>query len=152
MFAWTASRTGVQLPSPPAFWASVVYAITRSQVGTSIRIRPAKSADVYRCARWGFCCFSPRERIFGNFSHRNLRFGENQVWRFALSTRSFEVEKEKWGLFLDSEGGSVFVNEERPAPVRNRFSTTLSRSEGGRSEKETKVRSNCAASFSWRRS
>jgi hypothetical protein len=36
-----------------------------------------------------------RARVFGSFSHRNLRFGENQVWRFALSTASFEVKKEK---------------------------------------------------------
>jgi len=77
-----------------------------------------------------------RARVFGSVSHRDLRFGENQVWRFALSTCSFEVEKEKWGLFIDSEGGSgviggetlascksgVFAaNEERPMPVRNRF-------------------------------
>jgi hypothetical protein len=71
-----------------------------------------------------------RARVFGSVSHRDLRFGENQVWRFALSTCSFEVEKEKWGLFIDSEGESgvtggetgVFAaNEERPAPVRNRF-------------------------------
>jgi hypothetical protein len=76
-----------------------------------------------------------RARVFGSLS-RDLRFGENQVWRFALSTCSFEVEKEKWGLFIDSEGESgviggetlascksgVFAaNEERPAPVRNRF-------------------------------
>jgi hypothetical protein len=94
-----------------------------------------------------------------------LRFGENQVWRFALSTCSFEVEKEKCGLIIESEGGSgviggetlasckrgVFAaNEERPAPVRNRFSITLSRSKGGSSEKETKVRSNRATSSSWR--
>lgn len=72
----------------------------------------------------------------------------------------------KRGLFLDSEGGrgmiggetfasckrGVFANGERPARVRNRFSMTLSRSEGGSSEKETKVRSNCASSPSWRRS
>ena len=75
-------------------------------------------------------------RVFGSFSRRDLPFGKNQVWRFALSTCSFEVEKEKWGLFIDSEGGSgviggetlascksgVFAaNEERPVPVRNRF-------------------------------
>ena len=77
-----------------------------------------------------------RARVFGSLSQRDLRFGENQVWRFALSMCSFEVEKEKWGLFIDSEGESgviggetlasckrgVFAaNEERPAPVRNRY-------------------------------
>jgi hypothetical protein len=69
-------------------------------------------------------------------SHGDLRFGENQVWRFALSTCSFEVEKEKWGLFIGSEdengviGGETLAscergvfaaNKERPAPVCNRF-------------------------------
>ena len=49
---------------------------------------------------------------------------------------SFEVEKDEWGLFIDSAGASgvigaetlasckrgVFAaNEERPAPVRNRY-------------------------------
>ena len=68
-------------------------------------------------------------------------------------------------MFIDLEGGSgviggetvascktgVFaVNEERPAPVRNRFSITLSRSKGGSSEKERKVRSDRASSSAWR--
>jgi hypothetical protein len=112
------------------------------------------------------CCLPQfyRERVFGSFSHRNLRFGENQVWRFALSMCTFEVEKEKWGLLIDSAGGSgvingetlasckrgVFTNEERAAPVRNRFSITLSRSKGGSSEKETNIRSNRASSSFWR--
>src|ERR1044071_5328846 len=53
-----------------------------------------------------------RERVFGSFSHRDLRFGENQVWRFTLSTCSFEVEKEKWGLFIDSACGSGVLGGE----------------------------------------
>ncbi len=76
----------------------------------------------------------------------------------------FEVEKEKWGMFIGSAGGSgaiadvasckrgVFANEERPAPVRNKFSITLSRSKGDSSEKETNIRSNRASSSSWRHS
>src|SRR5437762_12578976 len=84
-----------------------------------------------------------RARVFGSLSQRDLRFGENQVWRFALSMCSFEVEKEKRGLFIDSEGdsgviggetlasckrGVLAANEERPAPVRTRYRITLSRS------------------------
>jgi hypothetical protein len=106
-----------------------------------------------------------RAPVFGSFSHRDLRFAENQVWRFALSTCSFEVEKEKRGLFLNSDGGNGLVGgdivascrrgvfaatEERLAPVRNRFSITLSRSKGGSSEKETNVRSNRPTSSDWR--
>jgi hypothetical protein len=108
-----------------------------------------------------------RASVFGSFSHRDLRFAENQVWRFALSTCSFDVEKEKRGLFIDSEGenrlvggdilascrrGVFAATEERLAPLRNRFSITLSRSKGGSSEKETNVRSNRPTSSDWRAS
>ena len=41
------------------------------------------------------CLQRIRARIFGSLSHGDLHFGENQLWRFALSTCSFEVEKEK---------------------------------------------------------
>jgi hypothetical protein len=104
--------------------AQAGYIVTLTQVGPK-RGRPwPNSLQFYRA------------RVFGSFSHRDLRFGQNQVWRFALSTCSFEVEKEKRGLFIGSEGGSgviggetlasckkgVFAaNEERPARVRNRF-------------------------------
>ncbi len=137
----------------------------RAASNQKLRCVLRKRSRSIRCCS---CCSLQfyRERVFGSFSHRDLRFGENQVCRFTLSTCSFEVEKEKRGLFLNSEGGrgviggetfasckrGVFANEERPAPVRNRFSMTLSRSEGGSSEKETKVRSNWASSSSWRRS
>jgi hypothetical protein len=69
--------------------------MTHSQVGTPIGTRLAKSAGVYLCVGGGLLLPFPREPVFGSFSHRGLRFGENQVWRFALSTCSFEVEKEK---------------------------------------------------------
>ena len=134
--------------------------MTHSQVGTPIGTRLAKSAGVYLCVG-GLLLPFLREPVFGSFSHRGLRFGENQVWRFAPSTCSFEVEKEKRRLFPDSEGGSgmifascktgFFANDERPARVRNKFSITLSRSEGGSSE-ETTVSSNCASNCSCKRS
>jgi hypothetical protein len=68
--------------------------MTHSQVGTPIGTSLAKSAGVYLYVG-GLLLPFPRERVFGSFSHCGLRFGENQVWRFALSTCSFEVEKEK---------------------------------------------------------
>ena len=70
-------------------------------------------------------------------------------------------------MFIDSERGNGLVGggilascrrgvfaatEERLAPVRNKFSITLSRSKGGSSEKETNVRSNRPTSSDWRAS
>jgi hypothetical protein len=50
MFAWIATRTGVQLPSPPIYLFSVAYTPDNAEIGTIIGTHPQESNDVrYDC-------------------------------------------------------------------------------------------------------